>query len=536
MKNDGFLTFLGHHTVEVQKGLSLGVVLFIISEIFAFLSVFWAFFHSSLSPAVEIGGSWPPLGITALDPFAIPLLNTVWSAINTNNEAVWVGVPLYILTLSNKLVFFFTLQKTGGRVINFISKLKLTKFYTTITSNIENENNFYQWLSGFTDGEGNFIIITLPKGFSFRFSIGLHIDDLPVLNYIQNKLGFGIVYSYKTKCYYNVTRKEDIIKLISIFDDHTLNSSKRLDYLDFKKAFVLYNDRTNLSKIIIDQVIELKNSMNTQRTKLDWSKININISKSWLLGLIEADSSFSLNRKIMEPVFLIQLTESQLPLLIEIKQYLENNLGFDQYSIQKLNSSSIISIKTNKAVNNSKPMATLKIANILVLNNYLIPFLKECIFISKKGLDFKDFKIICKAIYIGAHRVTDIKDLILKLSYTMNNYRLSTYLGKDKQISLFETDKIINAKATIEYLNDGLKLDVETKKIINNRSGSSIYEIITSSDKILLLPNLAKSAKELEIGFNNLKKKFVNQVHSIEINNKKITRIGVFLNKLDKKE
>nr|YP_010990972.1 cytochrome c oxidase subunit 3 [Pappia fissilis]WOX61245.1 cytochrome c oxidase subunit 3 [Pappia fissilis] len=69
-------TYLGCHTLEVQKGLIIGFILFIISEVFAFLSVFWAFFHSSLSPAIEIGGVWPPQGITALDPFAIPLLNT----------------------------------------------------------------------------------------------------------------------------------------------------------------------------------------------------------------------------------------------------------------------------------------------------------------------------------------------------------------------------------------------------------------------------------------------------------------------------
>src|ERR1700730_10136165 len=69
-------TYLGDHTKEVKHGLMLGVLLFIVSEVFAFLSVFWAFFHSSLSPAVEIGGSWPPMGITPLDPFAIPLLNT----------------------------------------------------------------------------------------------------------------------------------------------------------------------------------------------------------------------------------------------------------------------------------------------------------------------------------------------------------------------------------------------------------------------------------------------------------------------------
>jgi len=69
-------TKLGDHTKEVVLGLFYGIILFIISEIFAFLSVFWAYGHASLSPAIEIGGYWPPMGITPLNPFAIPLLNT----------------------------------------------------------------------------------------------------------------------------------------------------------------------------------------------------------------------------------------------------------------------------------------------------------------------------------------------------------------------------------------------------------------------------------------------------------------------------
>ena len=70
-------TYLGDHTIKVQKGITLGIGLFIFMEAFTFLSVFWAYFHSALSPAIEIGGCWPPLGITALNPFAIPLLNTI---------------------------------------------------------------------------------------------------------------------------------------------------------------------------------------------------------------------------------------------------------------------------------------------------------------------------------------------------------------------------------------------------------------------------------------------------------------------------
>jgi len=69
-------TYNGDHTKEVQRGFVIGFLLFIISEIFAFLSVFWAFFHSSLSASIAIGGVWPPAGITPLDPYSIPMLNT----------------------------------------------------------------------------------------------------------------------------------------------------------------------------------------------------------------------------------------------------------------------------------------------------------------------------------------------------------------------------------------------------------------------------------------------------------------------------
>nr|YP_010578693.1 cytochrome c oxidase subunit III [Pyrrhura perlata]UZP16956.1 cytochrome c oxidase subunit III [Pyrrhura perlata] len=69
-------TFQGHHTPTVQKGLRYGMILFITSEVFFFLGFFWAFFHSSLAPAPELGNQWPPTGITPLNPLDVPLLNT----------------------------------------------------------------------------------------------------------------------------------------------------------------------------------------------------------------------------------------------------------------------------------------------------------------------------------------------------------------------------------------------------------------------------------------------------------------------------
>jgi cytochrome c oxidase subunit 3 len=70
-------TYLGNHTLAVQKGLNMGVALFIVSEALFFLAIFWTFFHSALSPTVELGAQWPPMGIEAINPFELPLLNTV---------------------------------------------------------------------------------------------------------------------------------------------------------------------------------------------------------------------------------------------------------------------------------------------------------------------------------------------------------------------------------------------------------------------------------------------------------------------------
>nr|YP_010478262.1 cytochrome c oxidase subunit III [Nesophrosyne haleakala]UVI59706.1 cytochrome c oxidase subunit III [Nesophrosyne haleakala] len=70
-------TFQGLHTKKVVKMMKWGMMLFIASEVLFFSSFFWAFFHSSLSPAIELGMQWPPSGVKAFNPMSIPLLNTL---------------------------------------------------------------------------------------------------------------------------------------------------------------------------------------------------------------------------------------------------------------------------------------------------------------------------------------------------------------------------------------------------------------------------------------------------------------------------
>ena len=75
----------GHHNPKVSRGLSAGMILFIASEVMFFVAWFWAYFNSSLFTADPLqygreaftGGLWPPKGVVAIDPWRLPLINTV---------------------------------------------------------------------------------------------------------------------------------------------------------------------------------------------------------------------------------------------------------------------------------------------------------------------------------------------------------------------------------------------------------------------------------------------------------------------------
>ena len=69
-------------TPLIQRNLKVGMIIFIVSEVFFFFSFFWAFFHSSLSPAIAIGCIWPPESFFYLgkvvEPWYIAHTNTAF--------------------------------------------------------------------------------------------------------------------------------------------------------------------------------------------------------------------------------------------------------------------------------------------------------------------------------------------------------------------------------------------------------------------------------------------------------------------------
>jgi LAGLIDADG endonuclease len=87
------------------------------------------------------------------------------------------------------------------------------------------------------------------KNVQFTFQIGLHKDDLNVLEYIHNTLKCGHISKSNNKVNYFVNDIPSLINIIlPIFNLIKLNSSKYHHFEIFQKAVLLTNNKNHLLK------------------------------------------------------------------------------------------------------------------------------------------------------------------------------------------------------------------------------------------------------------------------------------------------
>lgn len=82
--------------------------------------------------------------------------------------------------------------------------------------------------------------------FKFKFRIGMHINDRPLLVYIRNRLGLGQIFPIsiesilpekdKLTSVWEVYYLDDVLKIINIFDKFPLNTTKQFRLSCLKKS------------------------------------------------------------------------------------------------------------------------------------------------------------------------------------------------------------------------------------------------------------------------------------------------------------
>jgi len=157
----------GDHTPVVSIGLRYGMTLFIASEVMFFAAFFWMFFEMAVfnearAHIPEIGNwadtaaawsTWPPKGVNTLDPWQLPLLNTIILLLS-GTTVTWAHHALQIgdrkgarlgLIITVALGLFFTVVQ----VYEYNHILHSQEFFNAEAGNSKLYGNIFFMATGF---------------------------------------------------------------------------------------------------------------------------------------------------------------------------------------------------------------------------------------------------------------------------------------------------------------------------------------------------------------------------------------------------
>lgn len=220
---------------------------------------------------------------------------------------------------------------------------------------------------------------------------------------------------------------------------------------------------------LYSNILKLKDNMNDKRVNYDLPVGHrIRITGNYLVGLLEGDGSFYLNKHDMTARVSLVTTRPNKVVLEKIREFILNQL--DEYFYILGSCTKLININDKKIKGDNKPISILEISQIDYICNKLIPYFDSIEFITKKYIDYLDFITIAFLILQGKHLTEKGKQLIIKLGDTMNNNRLSTNsnpLTLD-MATKSELDLLIKSKPLINIDYEGRAKVIHEKKYIRS--------------------------------------------------------------------
>jgi hypothetical protein len=302
------------------------------------------------------------------------------------------------------------------------------------------QSSFLNWFSGFTDGEGNFLI-SLDRGYiRFRFKINMHIDNLEALNTIKSTLKIGSVTVYKDKnyCSFVVQDFSDIKDILCpVFVQFPLLTSKNLDFQDFHKAVLIKNKTgraVHLSDINKNKIILLKNGMNSNREIFTNFSINsqINVNPDWFIGFLEGEGTFGIKTgssmyfQVAQKITSVECLNAIKTFLINLSPYGSMKAPyFNNNSCPMLHKGVILPINVLSTINSKTNVMSLVVSSVDSLYFFLLPLLDKSKMYTFKEMDFKLWRIALILKIHGYYYLPEGKTLFLDISDILNK-RYST--------------------------------------------------------------------------------------------------------------
>jgi hypothetical protein len=177
---------------------------------------------------------------------------------------------------NKKAILFVISNKTGLlKVLNLINNNILPNPYfnsiTHFTLNSDTDLQNY-WLSGFSDADASFQIKLINRinrkrnEVRLSFQIDQKKDDLLILilKFIGGNIGYR---KSQDTYYYSSTSFGSAKKVINYFDHYHLLSSKHINYLKWRKAYIIIQDKNHLTDSGLEQINKLKKSMNRNNSE-----------------------------------------------------------------------------------------------------------------------------------------------------------------------------------------------------------------------------------------------------------------------------
>nr|YP_009994018.1 cytochrome c oxidase subunit III [Aphis aurantii]QNO35793.1 cytochrome c oxidase subunit III [Aphis aurantii] len=169
-------TFQGNHNFNIMNLIKFSMILFIISELFLFISFFWNFLHNSLAPSIELGLNWPPKNIMFFNPLLIPLLNTI--ILLTSSFTITLTHFYLLNNLKKKTIMFMNLTIILSTYFLLLQMLEYNQATFTFSDSIFG-SSFYM-ATGFHGLHviiGTiFLLINLMRMLKLHFSFIHHIS------------------------------------------------------------------------------------------------------------------------------------------------------------------------------------------------------------------------------------------------------------------------------------------------------------------------------------------------------------------------